>query len=74
MTNREDAQRAREFAYRDVARAFEQFLKDSPTERPIILAGHGQGADHVSRLLADYFQDSHQNGGIKKTLGRGLRH
>ncbi len=68
MTNREDAQRAREFAYRDVARAFEQFLKDSPTERPIILAGHGQGADHVSRLLADYFQDSHQNGALKKRL------
>ena len=56
MTNREDAQRAREFAYQDVKRAFEQFLKNSPPERPIILAGHGQGADHVSRLLQDYFQ------------------
>ena len=58
MTNREDARRARDFAYQDVRRAFEQFLKDSPTERPIILAGHGQGADHLTRLLQDYFQGS----------------
>ncbi len=63
MTNREDARRAREFAYQDVRRAFEQFLKDSPPERPIILAGHGQGADHISRLLQDYFQ-----GDLKKRL------
>ena len=56
MTNREDARRARDFAYHDVKRAFEQFLKDSPPERPIILAGHGQGADHVTRLLQDFFQ------------------
>jgi len=56
MTNREDARRAREFAYQDVKRAFEQFLRDSPPERPIILAGHGQGADHVTRLLQDFFQ------------------
>lgn len=56
MTNREDAQRAREFAYNDVKRAFQQFLIDSPPERPIILAGHGQGADHIVRLLIDFFQ------------------
>lgn len=56
MTNREDARRARNFAYQDVKRAFQQFLKDSPPERPIILAGHGQGADHVTRLLQDFFQ------------------
>ncbi|MGB0908427.1 MAG: DUF3089 domain-containing protein [Maricaulaceae bacterium] len=55
MTNREDARRARNFAYRDVRRAFEYFLDNSPPERPIILAGHGQGADHVTRLLVDYF-------------------
>lgn len=55
MTNREDAQRARDFAYQDVRRAFEQFLADSPPDRPIVLAGHGQGADHVTRLLIDFF-------------------
>lgn len=63
MTNREDARRARNFAYQDVRRAFEQFIQDSPSERPIILAGHGQGADHVTRLLHDYFQ-----GDLKKRL------
>lgn len=61
MTNREDARRARNFAYQDVKRAFEQFLKDSPPERPIILAGHGQGADHVTRLLQDFFQGDLKN-------------
>ncbi|NNE58695.1 MAG: DUF3089 domain-containing protein [Hellea sp.] len=56
MTNREDGRLAQDLAYRDVADAFEFFLKHSPKERPIILAGHGQGASHVQRLLADYFQ------------------
>ncbi|WP_371398022.1 DUF3089 domain-containing protein [Fretibacter rubidus] len=63
MTNREDAQRARDFAYKDIRRAFEVFLSSSPPERPIILAGHGQGADHVTRLLSDYF-----NGPLKDRL------
>lgn len=54
MTNREDARRARNFAYQDVKRAFEQFLNDSPSERPIILAGHGQGADHLIRLMQEF--------------------
>ena len=56
MTNREDARRAQNLAYKDVRKAFEYFLKHSPPERPIILAGHGQGASHAQRLLADYFQ------------------
>jgi len=57
MTNREDAQQAQDFAYQDVKRAFDQFLKQSPPERPIVLVGHNQGASHVQRLLADFFQD-----------------
>lgn len=55
MTNREDAKRAQNLAYQDVRRAFEAFLTHSPPERPIVLAGHGQGASHLQRLLADYF-------------------
>jgi len=55
MTNREDARRAQSLAYSDIRRAFEHFLKHSPKERPIIIAGHGQGAQHAQRLLADYF-------------------
>lgn len=56
MTNRDDARIAQDFAYSDVARAFEAFLLDNPPERPIVLAGHGQGGLHVQRLLAEYFQ------------------
>lgn len=56
ITNREDAQHAQDFAYQDVERAFEVFLKQSPPERPIVLVGHNQGASHVQRLLGDFFQ------------------
>ena len=56
MTNREDAQQAQDFAYKDVKRAFESFLRLSPPERPNVLVGHNQGASHVQRLLIDYFQ------------------
>ena len=56
MTNREDAQQAQDFAYQDVKRAFDVFLRQSPPERPIVLVGHNQGASHVQRLLIDYFQ------------------
>ncbi len=56
MTNREDARRSLDLAYRDVRRAFEFFLKHTPPERPIILAGHGQGASHAQRILAEFFQ------------------
>ncbi len=56
MTQREDAIMAQNLAYSDVQRAFEYFLRHSPPERPIVLVGHNQGASHVQRLLADYFQ------------------
>ena len=56
MTAREDARKAQDFAYQDVKRAFEVFLKSSPPERPIVLVGHNQGASHVQRLLADFFK------------------
>jgi hypothetical protein len=47
-----DAQAALDFAYRDVAAAFDQFLREAG-ERPIILAGHSQGALHHERLLRE---------------------
>ena len=56
MTSREDARLAQNLAYSDVKRAFQSFLRTSPPERPIILVGHNQGASHVQRLLADFFQ------------------
>ena len=48
----DDAQKALDFAYRDLAAAFDAFLKANPTG-PIILAGHSQGALHLERLLKD---------------------
>ncbi|MEA3051667.1 MAG: hypothetical protein QOG72_570 [Sphingomonadales bacterium] len=53
LTTKAEAQKALDFAYRDVAAAFDQFLRDVPRDRPIILAGHSQGSLHLTRLLAD---------------------
>lgn len=47
-----DAQHALDLAYRDVATAFDEFLKEAG-DRPIILAGHSQGALHLERLLRE---------------------
>ena len=48
----EDAQQALDLAYGDVAAAFDQFVKEAG-DRPIILAGHSQGALHLERLLQE---------------------
>jgi len=49
----EDAEKALNLAYSDVSAAFDQFLRSIPTDRPIILAGHSQGALHLMHLLRD---------------------
>lgn len=41
---------ARTFAFTDVERAFDEFITRIG-DRPFILAGHSQGADHTARLL-----------------------
>ncbi|SUJ05160.1 Protein of uncharacterised function (DUF3089) [Sphingomonas paucimobilis] len=48
-----DAERALDLAYRDVDAAFTAFLAQVDPNRPLILAGHSQGALHLSRLLTD---------------------
>ena len=48
----EDAHKALDLAYGDVLAAFDEFLRRNP-DGPIILAGHSQGALHLSRLLRD---------------------
>jgi len=52
LTNQAEADKALDLAYGDVAIAFDQFLKEAG-DRPIILAGHSQGAYHLARLLRD---------------------
>lgn len=53
LTSAADAQAALDFAYRDVASAFDAFLAAIPKSRPIVLAGHSQGALHLTHLLRD---------------------
>jgi hypothetical protein len=53
LTGKADAARALDFAYRDVAAAFDWFVAQAPRDRPIILAGHSQGSLHLTRLLAE---------------------
>jgi hypothetical protein len=51
LTSEADARRALDFAYRDVLAAYEEFLREAPGDRPIILAAHSQGSAHLMRLL-----------------------
>jgi len=52
LTDKADAQKALDLAYGDVAAAFDRFLVEAG-DRPIILAGHSQGALHLTRLLRE---------------------
>ena len=53
LTNATDAGRALDLAYGDVAAAFDAFVRQIDPTRPIILAGHSQGALHLTRLLRE---------------------
>jgi hypothetical protein len=53
LTTAEDAQRALDLAYGDVLAAFDEFVRQVPRRQPIILAGHSQGALHLTRLLRE---------------------
>mgnify|MGYP000247621430 CR=1 FL=1 len=46
---------AKTLAYNDVKVAFEYYLKNQNNGRPIVLAGHSQGAIHLKKLLQDFF-------------------
>jgi hypothetical protein len=47
-----DAEKALDFAYQDVAAAFDEFVREAG-RRPVILAAHSQGALHLERLLRE---------------------
>lgn len=53
LTDQPEAMKARALAYSDVLAAFDEFLKEIGPDRPIILAGHSQGALHLTHLLRD---------------------
>ncbi len=52
LLDSKDARSALATAYHDVADAFDEFVKEAG-DRPIILAGHSQGALHLMRLLRE---------------------
>jgi hypothetical protein len=52
LLDSKDATAALNLAYRDVSAAFDQFVREAG-DKPIILAGHSQGALHLERLLRD---------------------
>jgi hypothetical protein len=53
LLDSKDAEAALDFAYQDVAAAFDEFVKQVPRTSPIILAAHSQGALHLERLLRE---------------------
>ncbi|WP_419808496.1 DUF3089 domain-containing protein [Sphingomonas sp.] len=53
LTDKPEGQAALDLAYRDVLAAFDAFLKQVGPNRPLILAGHSQGALHLERLLRE---------------------
>ena len=54
LTDKPDAAKALDLAYRDVVRAFDAFLAQVPASQPIIIAGHSQGSLHLIRLMREH--------------------
>lgn len=48
-------EQAFEMAYQDVRQSFLTFLNKFNNDRPIIIAGHSQGAGHAKRILKEFF-------------------
>ena len=53
LTDKEEAEKAIDAAYRDVEQAFAYFVESVDEDRPIVLAGHSQGSLHILRLMQD---------------------
>ena len=53
--NTPEAIAAFDFAYQDVKKAFQYYLKHDNKNRPIIIASHSQGTLHAIRLLQEFF-------------------
>jgi hypothetical protein len=58
IENKEKAAAAFDTAYADLKNAFEYYLQTWNGGRPIIIAGHSQGALMAQRLLKDFFEDT----------------
>ena len=63
-----NGKKALDFAYADVKRAFEYYMKNYNHGRPIILVSHSQGTTHARRLLKEEFDTPE----MKKATGLRL--
>ncbi len=55
---KENGDKALDFAYQDVKRAFQYYLDHYNHGRPIIIASHSQGTHHARRLLKEFFDST----------------
>jgi len=53
LTDQSEGNQAIDAAYRDILQAFEFFVQTVDQNRPIVIAGHSQGAVHARRLIAE---------------------
>lgn len=53
LTDKPEAERAIDLAYRDALASFDSFVSQIPKDQPIVLAGHSQGAFLLRRVLRD---------------------
>lgn len=53
LTDKPEGQKALDLAYGDVLAAFDHFIATVDPNKPIVLAGHSQGAYHLIRLLRE---------------------
>ncbi len=53
LTAKPEGQEALDAAYQDVLLAFDAFVAKQQKDRPIVMAGHSQGARHLTYLLRD---------------------
>jgi hypothetical protein len=55
VDNGDDGKKALDLAYTDVRRAFKYYMQHYNNGRPIIIAGHSQGAVMAYRILKEFF-------------------
>lgn len=53
LTDKPEAAQAIDAAYADVVQAFRYFIESVDADKPLVLAGHSQGATHILRILRE---------------------
>lgn len=71
LTDKPEAGRAIDMAYRDVAQAFDVFIASVDKDKPIVLAGHSQGSIHILKLLQEKIAGTPLEGRIAAVYAPG---